>query len=149
MFAAALLAQASPSGPLQLTCVGGGSANKHDTTTAFAADNRGNSGYATVTGRHSEGFEDQTDLIVDGDNSRIRLPRMMLPPIHGGDGGWFKLKNLEVTPTTIKGTAGVNFVNSPKVYVDRRTGAISIDGKAGHYTGSCERASAAGQATKF
>jgi hypothetical protein len=142
-------AQVTTDAPLELTCGGGGSANHIDTTTAYAGDSNGHSGWATVNRRRSEGFADQVDLVVDTERSRIRLPRTMLPPIHGGDAGWFKLKDVRVTDTTITGTAAVNPLNSPKVYVDRRTGTISIDGKAGHYTGQCERSVPAGQSTKF
>jgi hypothetical protein len=62
----------------------------------------------------------------------------MLPPIHGGNGGWFELKSLKTTDIEITGSAAVNFINSPKVRLDRTTGRISIAGKAGQYSGVCE-----------
>jgi hypothetical protein len=136
-------------GALRLTCGGAGAATKVETARAFGGDSNGNTGWATLQHRGSQDFEDQVDLIIDGENSRIRLPRVMLPPIHGGDGGWFKLKGVRVEPTHITGSAAINVINSPKVFVDRQTGRISIDGKAGHYSGQCERAAAADQPTKF
>ena len=33
---------------------------------------------------------------------------------------------------------GLNFVNNPKVFIDRVTGTISISGKAGDFTGQCQ-----------
>ena len=144
-----LLAVAAPEDtPLTLVCDGGGSANRSTSSTAWASDNNGNTAQATVTGRRSQGFADQVDLVIDGDNSRIRMPRTMLPKLHGGSDGWFKLKNLKVAPESYSGSAAVNFMNNPKVYVDRRTGSISISGKAGDYSGRCERLEA-GAATKF
>jgi hypothetical protein len=134
--AAALVPQEAP---LTLVCGGGGSANKPTTSTAQAWDNNGNTASATVTGRRSQVFEDQVDLIIDGENSRIRMPRAMLPAIRGGKDGWFDLKNLKVTADSINGSAAVNFMNKPKVHIDRRTGSISISGKAGDYSGRCER----------
>jgi hypothetical protein len=62
----------------------------------------------------------------------------MLPPLHGGADGWFKLKNVTVDDRSIKASAAVNFMNNPKVYVDRVTGAITISGKAGDFSGQCE-----------
>jgi hypothetical protein len=62
----------------------------------------------------------------------------MLPPLHGGTDGWFKLKNVKTDERTIRAEAAVNFMNHPKVYIDRVTGTISISGKAGDYSGQCE-----------
>lgn len=73
----------------------------------------------------------------------------MLPSIHGGDHGWFKLKHLDANADAITGSASVNLLNNPKVYIDRRTGVISIDGKAGHYTGQCDRRDSAAQERRF
>jgi hypothetical protein len=72
----------------------------------------------------------------------------MLPPLHGGNDGWFKLKNLRVDARTIRGKAAVNFINSPNIFIDRVTGTISISGKAGDYSGQCQ-AVAADAAPKF
>ncbi|MFL0588337.1 hypothetical protein ACH0BU_17090 [Sphingomonas olei] len=133
---------------LSIVCFGGGAANKVDSTTGWASDNYGNSGQIAMQGTRSQQFADQVDVLVDGEQSKIRLPRTMLPPIRGGEDGWFKLKDLRVSETSITATAGVNFLNSPKVYLDRRTGTISINGKAGSYTGRCERVEV-GAANKF
>jgi hypothetical protein len=78
------------------------------------------------------------DIRLFAGDDRIRLPRTMLPPLHGGSDGWFKLKNLKVDARTIRGKAAVNFINSPKVFIDRVIGTISISGKAGDYSGQCE-----------
>ena len=63
----------------------------------------------------------------------------MLPPIRGGKEGWFKLKDVKVNDRQITASAAVNFMNNPKVHIDRMTGTISINGKAGSYTGACDR----------
>lgn len=62
----------------------------------------------------------------------------MLPPMHGGKDGWFRLKNVSADARSIKASAAVNFMNSPKVFIDRVTGSISISGKAGDFTGQCQ-----------
>jgi hypothetical protein len=135
--------------PLNLTCVGGGTANKpamatvnsYGTTsgtvgtTPFSASG---SGTSTVTTMRHQGFEDQVDLRLFAGDDRIRMPRTMLPPLHGGTDGWFKLKNVTVDDRSIRGSAAVNFANNPKVYIDRVTGAITISGKAGDFTGQCQ-----------
>ena len=58
----------------------------------------------------------------------MRLPNMLLPPLHGGKGGWLKVKNLRVADTEITGKAAINFMNSPSFRIDRVTGELSIQG---------------------
>ena len=66
------------------------------------------------------------------------MPRTMLPPLHGGQAGWFKLKNVVADARSIRASAAVNFMNNPKVFIDRVTGTISISGRAGDYAGQCQ-----------
>lgn len=127
-----------PATQLALTCYGTGAARKTEGSSIYGADSSGNSAWMSVQRDRSEPFGDQVDLRFDGENSRIRMPRVMLPLIRGGDKGWFKLKNVEMTADTITGTAAVNAINRPKVFIDRHTGLLSINGKAGHFTGQCE-----------
>jgi hypothetical protein len=141
-FAAAL------SGPLTLVCMGAGAANKVSTATAWASDSDGNSGQATIMGQRSQQFADQVDLVIDGENSRVRMPRTMLPTIRGGEDGWFKLKSLKVGESTITGSVAINPINNPKIFVDRRTGTVNISGKAGDYSGQCQKIDAE-QAPRF
>lgn len=151
-FALAALAAAkaaAPQAPLNLTCGGAGTANKATAHTAFNHENiSGNvgtttfnangSGTTTVYGTRQQGFADQVDVRLSNGDDRIRMPRSMLPMIHGGADGWFKLKDVKVDARTIRASAAVNIMNNPKVYIDRVTGTISISGKAGDYSGQCE-----------
>lgn len=129
---ALILLQAAAQQPLNLTCGGGGTANK-----ATAVNAWGNGGSATIYGTRQQGFSEQVDVRLFGGDDRIRLPRTMLPPVHGGNDGWFKLKNVVATDRTISASASVNFANNPKVHIDRVTGTISISGRAGDYSGQC------------
>lgn len=131
--------QATPTTRLDLICVGGGAANKATQSTANAWGNDGEMTSLNVAGRQSVGFEDQVKLWVEGDDGRIRMPRAMLPPIRGGEDGWFKLKSIKMSDSEIVGSIAVNPLNSPKLRIDRLTGAISISGKAGDFTGRCEK----------
>jgi hypothetical protein len=103
---------------------------------------------STVYGNRQQGFEDQVDVRLFSGDDRIRLPRTILPPVHGGSDGWFKLKNVQVDARSIHASAAINFMNKPKVYIDRVSGTISISGKAGDYTGQCQ-AVAADAPSKF
>lgn len=155
-----LMAQAAVAQqPLNITCLGGGTANKIAVATVNSYGNfSGNvgttpvygnsSGSATVYGTRQQGFDDQVDVRLFGGDDRIRLPRTILPPVHGGNDGWFKLKNVQVDARSIHASAAINFINNPKVYIDRVSGTISISGKAGDYTGQCQ-AVAADASPKF
>jgi hypothetical protein len=85
-----------------------------------------------------QGFGDQVDVRLFNGDDRIRMPRTMLPPIHGGNAGWFKLKNMVADARSIRAKAAVNFMNNPNVFIDRVTGTISISGRAGDYSGQCQ-----------
>ena len=146
--------QAATQQPLQLTCFGGGTANKVTARTAYSNGQASGtaigtgggmatwsgSGSATTTvyGTRQQGFGDQVDVRLFNGDDRIRMPRTMLPPLHGGEGGWFKLKNVVADARSIHASAAVNFMNNPKVFIDRVTGTISISGRAGDYAGQCE-----------
>ena len=149
LWTAPVSAQSSTQQPLNLTCFGGGTANKPTAMTAYShtdvygsvgttpVSGSGNSS-TTVYGRRQQGFGDQVDVRLFNGDDRIRLPRTMLPPVHGGDDGWFRLKNVVADARSIRAKAAVNFINSPNVFIDRVTGTISISGKAGDYSGQCE-----------
>ena len=89
-----------------------------------------------VNGEKQQGFEDQVDVRLFGGDDRIRLPRTLLPGRHGGNDGWFRVTNVTSDARAIHGSVAINFINSPKVFIDRVTGTIS--GKAGDYTGQCQ-----------
>ena len=146
---AVALAAAIPPQPLELTCFGAGTANKVATATMNSNANvfgsvgttpysGSGSGSSTVMMPRQQDFSDQVDVRLFNGDDRIRMPRTMLPPIRGGQAGWFKLKNVVADARTIRGSAAVNFMNNPKVLIDRVTGTISISGKSGDYSGQCQ-----------
>ena len=123
---------------ISLVCLGAGSANRPQSSTVTAWDNNGNRAQANIIGNRSTPFEDQVNLWIDGAEGRIRMPRTMLPAVRGGENGWFRIKNVEITDTEITGSVAVNPINNPKLRIDRLTGNISLSGKAGDYAGSCQ-----------
>lgn len=124
---------------LNLVCDGGGAANRTTSTVAHGWDNNGNSASAVVTGRRSVGFEDQLQLWIEGGQGKARLPRVMLPTLHGGDGGWFEIKDIRISDNEITGSVSVNVINHPKLVLDRMAGTVSLSGKAGQFNGRCRK----------
>ena len=133
MIALLLMIQAAAAPPLNLTCMGGGTANKPDSAMAWSQGRM-----VQVTGERQQGFQDQVDLKLFGGDDRMRLPRTLLPGLHGGTDGWFRVKITSADARAIHGSVAVNFINNPKFFIDRVTGTISISGKAGDFTGQCQ-----------
>lgn len=132
-------AQAQETGNrLNLICGGQGSANKPTTSNVFDWDD-GDSANATVNGTRSVGFGDEVALWIEGGEGRLRMPGAMLPALRGGDNGWFKLKSIVINDREITASIAVNPLNNPKMRLDRMTGSISLSGKAGDYTGGCQK----------
>ena len=119
--------------PLQLTCLGSGVANKATSAVAW-----GWGGWGMLAGHKDRGFNDQVDLRLFTGDDRIRMPRTMLPGLHGGDHGWFKVHDLVADARSIRASAGVGMLNNPKIFIDRVTGTISISGKSGDFAGQCQ-----------
>ena len=79
---------------------------------------------------------------ISGGNGRIDLPRQMVPIVHGGgDESWWPLYDLTVGDKGISARFRLNFVNAPRVTIDRMTGDIQIRGIGkSSFAGNCERA---------
>ena len=150
LFALLLAGQAVAPQPIHLICVGAGTAARLTSTYGSVYDNRGNSAWAQVLSRRDTPFDDQVNIDIGSDGTgRIRMPRAMLPVIRGGKDGWFELGSIKMTDSEITAAAQVNFMNRPRVRLDRITGAISISGKAGDYSGECQAYDPAATPRKF
>lgn len=120
-----------------LVCLGGGSANRISNGSVNAWTSDGDYASANIVGNRSVPFDDQVNVLIDGNKGKIRMPRAMLPLFRGGENGWFDIKKIVVGENEITGSVAVNIINSPKLRIDRITGAMSISGKAGDYSGRC------------
>ena len=124
--------------PLNLTCGGGGSKKELNSSHTSIYGTGGYASAQTMT-TDNVGYDAQVDVRLYSGDDRIRLPRTILPPVHGGEDGWFKLKDLETTASEITGRAAINAVNKPHVHIDRITGVIEIAGMNGNFTGQCKK----------
>ena len=121
-----------------LVCEGGGAAVKRHAVHGFARNSEGQTVTATAVEAYDRNYSDQVKVEIVNGAGRIRLPRGLLPPIHGGDGGWLDLHDLAETDNEVTANAAVNFVNHPEVRIDRLAGAISIDGRDRTFAGKCQ-----------
>jgi hypothetical protein len=109
----------------------------------------------SVTGTSTNyGVRESPDLTIveirDG-VGRIRVPATIIPPIHtGGTGGWWALSDILMGEDEISAKFSLNFMDKPKVVIDRRTGQISINGFGQwDFRGSCEAVDTSVAARKF
>lgn len=125
----------NPQAEFNLVCAGAGSATRENSGGLFGEGG----GVFGSFGKRDVEFQDQVNVWFNGEVGSLRMPRSMLPNIRGGKDGWFHLRNVQYDEHEITGTITVSIVNKPKLRLDRYTGAISISGKAGDYTGICEK----------
>lgn len=145
-----IAAQSSPAAPLDLVCIGGGAAIVNSGGgNAIINDNSGYSANVNVQNRSAVNYDDAVYFKLDGDIANIQMPSSLLPPIRGGDGGWFKVKKLSVSEKEILGKAAVNPFNNPQFRIDRITGTIQIKSKNGSFFGRCEPVTIANSKPKF
>jgi len=123
---------------LQLVCRGTGEHKVLMGGSAFGfSGNR--SAFAFGSSQQLSQFGEQLDVSVSEGKAKVRVPRRFLPPLHGGDGGWFDVSELAIGDSEITGKVAINFANHPNLRIDRRSGAVSLDGKVGSFAGQCEK----------
>ena len=123
---------------IHLVCAGGGTANEVASSSVQGKDANGDATTHTVYSPYTVGFQDQVDVEINGETGKIRMPRTMLPTFHGGSAGLFDLKNLRISEREITASVALNFMNSPKLRLDRMTGHIAINGSVGAFSGECQ-----------
>jgi hypothetical protein len=98
---------------------------------------RTESGYETGM----QGFDTAVTLQLYGNDGRIRLPKKLIPPIHGGgdDQHWWQLENIQTSHDEIRASYKLNGMNHPKLRIDRTTGEITIKGFGQDFQGRCDK----------
>lgn len=123
---------------LHLTCAGQGLDTKMEVTTAQAYSSNGTTAGASLHQRRATSFDDQLEIEISGGAGRVRLPRGIVPPIHGGKDGWYDLKELVVGADAIDAKVPINFANAPRMHISRITGSVAVEGRDGSFSGKCE-----------
>lgn len=126
---------------LGLVCFGDGSKTgfASGTTWNWNRDrDRYESGNYTETRR--EVFDASLTIQTWAGGGRIRLPKSLIPPINSrGDQGWWELRDVSVSPDTIRASYRLNGLNKPKLTIDRRSGRITVEGMSNYgFRGTCD-----------
>lgn len=134
MLIVAMLIQAAAPGAggapeLNLICRGRGTTMAQTgSQSTVVRDNYGNAVAGQSVQQGLVDYDTTAGFRLSQGEATMRLPTMLLPPLHGGRGGWLKVKNLRVADTEITGKAAINFMNNPTFRIDRVTGELSIQG---------------------
>lgn len=99
-------------------------------------ENSRNTGVVTTTGRKQ--FTGSGYIEIAGNMARIKLPSAMVPPLNGGENGWFPIRDFFMNEREITGRLRLNFLNKPKLHIDRNTGIITLESGFADFSGECE-----------
>lgn len=113
---------------LKLRCDGVATFPEAEQTSASVMGAGGYASGSATTVRRGE-IKDRMLVDIAGEAGRVRLPRVMVPPVNsGGEGGWWPLQDVTISDTEISGRFRLNPLNKPVVRIDRTTGAIEVQG---------------------
>jgi hypothetical protein len=124
---------------LTLVCFGQGQHSTYSAHTGYEWNNT-NKRYEPTRRMESgvENFSSNVQIDIRDGQGRIHLAGKMIPLLNsGGSDGWWPLRDLQITPDRITASYRLNGLNSPKVQIDRRSGALSID-DGNDFNGKCD-----------
>jgi hypothetical protein len=136
---------------IHLACHGNASFVEGSSGSVFAFNNPGGSANAFGYETHRGVAEDDMFVDVVGNDARVKLPGIMIPPLHSGsEQGWRPIDKLVVGDTEITGSFALNFLNKPSISINRVTGHIDVRGlgRTG-FSGECRPYDASAAARIF
>lgn len=126
---------------LLLVCAGVGQKKLINSQNIFLHDNHGNIVTGNTWGNGGVVSTDEMLKVrIDGATGAIQFPQQLVPLIHNGSvDGWFKFTKLRIEEDSITASFSLNFLNNPKITIDRITGGISIKGLRSNFSGECQK----------
>jgi len=133
-------ALAQEEGGFDLHCTGSGVATETDTTTVHAKSDSDGKSNAVVQSHSKREFEGAVDVRIAVGTAKIRLPKDLLPALTSvKDDGWSNINDVQINDREITGKLSFNFMNKPKLRIDRVSGEIFITGSGGSFRGTCKK----------
>jgi hypothetical protein len=78
---------------------------------------------------------------ISSGTARMRIPDPLVPALMSGDNnGWYPIEDLFVNEREITGVVHINFLNKPKLRIDRMTGKLAMTGGMGDFAADCSAA---------
>jgi len=132
-----LSASAANAQSLQLSCDGIATSEDIDVKSGYAYDNNGNFASGSIYGSKKSSLSENLQIIINGNNGKIRLPPSLKPSLSGGQAGWYVLKSIEIFEDRITAKAKVNLISSTHIFINRLDGTVSLKTGAGTFSGKC------------
>ena len=127
---------------LTLSCDGQGTVMATQSTTVNQYDfkhKENKTGIAQTQVRRP--FSGNGVVEIASGTGRMRIPDPMIPKLMSGDSnGWYPIESLFVGDREITGVVHINFLNQPKLRIDRLTGKLSMSGGMGDFSADCSAA---------
>ena len=124
---------------IQLVCYGGAEKPTTEVRSGFEWDAQQHKyvpKQSVETGKSN--FEATINVSIHGDRAEIQLPKSLIPPLHGdSNNGWWSISDLIIGHDEIRGQFRLNALNQPRLSINRRSGAITLDGMI-KFSGRCE-----------
>ncbi|RYF42283.1 MAG: hypothetical protein EOO25_07220 [Comamonadaceae bacterium] len=145
----ALPAAAQPRGPdsgydgghdINLVCYGEGAKPAAESKYGYQWDDRDRKyRLREHTELESRQFDASVTVQLSDDHGRVRLSGPLIPLLNNGGagGGWWELDNVRIGRDEIRATYALNGLNKPRLFIDRHSGRITIDGIE-TFRGSCD-----------
>ncbi|TYQ21932.1 UNVERIFIED_ORG: hypothetical protein JN05_00907 [Zoogloea ramigera] len=124
---------------LQLVCYGGAEKTTAEVHSGYEWDAQQHKyvpKQSVETGKAD--FQATITVSIHGDRGDIQLPKSLIPPLHGDNrDGWWRIDDLLVGHDEIRGKFRLNALNQPRLSINRRTGAMTVDGMI-KFNGRCD-----------
>jgi hypothetical protein len=135
---AAPAAAQPPSPPLELNLSCRGESTALATVGTESVATRNNMGGASTSYGTRQGLVTIDTLIsfrLSNGEAMLSVPAALLPPIHGGKRGEFRVRELQVGDRDITGKVRINLMNNASFRIDRISGRLT---SSGGFQGDCE-----------
>lgn len=130
-------------GVTRLLCQGSGTVSDNQTTvgTQFKSDSDKTKTTVSNTMGHRS-FNGAATVEISGNAVRFQLPHEMVPGLNNAHDGWFTMDQSFVGDKEITGVLALNFLNKPKVKIDRMSGLLTVASGFSDFSGPCTKVDA-------
>jgi hypothetical protein len=135
---AAPAAAQPPAPPLELNLSCRGESTALTTVGTESVATRNNWGGASASYGTRQGLVTIDTLIsfrLANGEAMLSVPAALLPPIHGGKRGEFRVRELQVSDRDVTGKIKINLMNNASFRIDRISGRLT---SSGGFQGDCE-----------
>ncbi|MBM3114533.1 hypothetical protein [Jeongeupia naejangsanensis] len=129
---------------VRLLCQGSGTVTENQSSVGTELGGKDND-HSKMTVTNTSGhrtFSGAATVEINGNAVRFQIPQEMLPGLNNAHEGWLTMDQPFVGEKEITGVLALNFLNKPKVRIDRTTGLLTLNGGYSSFSGACTKVDA-------